>query len=198
MNTIAYTIRNNLYLNITDRCTLECTFCPKHNGSMRVHEYDLTLDHRPSTDEIISAIGDPSRYEQVVFCGYGEPTLRLNVLLEVAKYVKSRGGSVRVNTDGLANLTNKRNVLPELAHCVDALSVSMNASNEDAYNKHCQPALPGSFQAMLDFLSLAPRYIPDVTATAIDGLEDVDIQACEALAKQCGVKFRRRVMDVVG
>lgn len=198
MNTIAYTIRNNLYLNITDRCTLECTFCPKHNGCMSVHEYDLTLDHRPSTEEIINAIGDPSRYEQVVFCGYGEPTLRLKVLLEVARHIKSMGGHVRVNTDGLANLSHKRNVLPELAPYVDALSVSMNASNEEVYIKHCQPALPGSFQAMLDFLALAPQYIPDVTATAIDGLEDVDIQGCEALATRCGVKFKRRVMDVVG
>jgi TatD family-associated radical SAM protein len=105
---------------------------------------------------------------------------------------------VRINTDGLANLVHRRNVLPELATCVDALSVSMNAQDEQVYAQHCLPALPGSFEAMLDFLTLAPRYIADVSATAIAGLEGVDIAACEAIATRLGVKFRRRELDVVG
>ncbi|MGB5453835.1 MAG: TatD family nuclease-associated radical SAM protein [Sedimenticolaceae bacterium] len=196
--TISYTIGDKLYLNITDRCTLECSFCPKHNGSYRVHEYDLTLDHRPTPDEIIAAIDDPARYGEVVFCGFGEPTLRLKVLLEVAQYIKSRGGRVRVNTDGLANLVHKRDVLPELARCVDALSVSMNAQNEAVYRRHCLPALPGSYDSMLDFLAAAPRHIGEVTATAIDGLEGVDIAACQAMAEERGVSFRRRELDKVG
>lgn len=196
--TISYTIGDSLYLNITDRCTLQCAFCPKHNGSHRVHQYDLTLDHRPTQQEIIDAIGDPQGYREVVFCGFGEPTLRLKVLLAVARHIKAHGGRVRINTDGLANLVNKRNVLPELAPVVDALSVSLNAQNAGIYARHCMPALPGSFDAMLDFLGQAPRYIADVTATAIDGLEGVDIDACRSLARQCGVKFRRRELDVVG
>ena len=196
--TISYTIGDRLYLNITDRCTLACAFCPKHQGSHRVHDYDLTLDHRPAQAEIIAAIGDPRRYAEVVFCGFGEPTLRLKVLLETARQIKAAGGRVRVNTDGLANLVHKRNVLPDLAACVDALSISMNAQDTEVYGVHCHPALPGSFDAMLDFIALAPRYIGDVTATAIAGLEGVDIAACRALAEQRGVKFRRRELDVVG
>jgi len=196
--TISYTIGDRLYLNITDRCTLQCAFCPKHNGSNRVHAYDLTLDHRPSPEEIIAAIDDPADYSEVVFCGYGEPTLRLKVLLATARHIKAHGGRVRVNTDGLANLFHKRNVLPEMSPCVDALSVSMNVQHPDLYARHCLPALPGSFEAMLDFLAEAPRYIDDVTATAIDGLEGVDIEACRALAEARGVKFRRRELDVVG
>lgn len=196
--TIAYTIGDNLYLNVTDRCTLECAFCPKHNGSRHVHEYDLTLEHRPAVEEIIAAIGDPAAYREVVFCGYGEPTLRLKLVLEVAEYIKSRGGRVRINTDGLANLVHKRNVLPEMAERVDALSVSMNAQNAEVYNRHCHPALKGSYEAMLEFLKEAPRYVPEVTATAIDGLEGVDIAACRTLAEKLGVRFRRRVLDVVG
>jgi TatD family-associated radical SAM protein len=195
---LSYVIGDSLYLNITDRCTLECTFCPKTQGILQVHEYDLTLDHRPSSQEIIAAIDDPAAYQEVVFCGYGEPTLRLKVLLEVAKYIKAHGGRVRVNTDGLANLANKRNVLPELAECVDALSISLNAQNAEVYDRHCQPALAGSFEQMLDFVAEAPHYIPDVTATAIDGLEGVDIAACRELAEARGVKFRRRVLDEVG
>jgi len=195
---ISYTIRNRLYLSITDRCTLECRFCPKTQGVPFVKGYDLRMDHRPDEQEIIAAIDDPARYEEVVFCGFGEPTLRLKVLLAVARDVKARGGRVRVNTDGLTNLVHKDDTLPELATCVDALSVSMNAQNAEVYDRHCQPGLPGSFEAMLKFLEEAPRYIPDVTATAIDGLEGVDIAACEQLAEERGVKFRKRVLDKVG
>ena len=198
MSTLSYTIGNSLYLNITDRCTLACRFCPKHNGSKRVHDHDLTLEQRPSAEEIIASLEDPARYDQVVFCGFGEPTLRLKVLLAVASDIKQRGGRVRVNTDGLANRVHKRNVLPEMAGCVDALSISLNAQNAELYDRHCQPALPDSFAAMLDFVALAPRYIRDVTASAIDGLEGVDIDACRQLAEERGVKFRRRVLDIVG
>ena len=199
MTCIAYPIRNSLYLNITDRCTLECQFCPKHTAQGPVvHDYDLTLDHRPEVEEIITSIGNPGDYEEIVFCGFGEPTLRFKVLMEVARWIKAHGGRVRINTDGLANLVNKRDVLPEMQGVVDSLSVSMNAQNPDVYAQHCHPALPGSWEAMLAFLEAAPRYIPKVTATAIDGLEGVDIQACEALAIERGVGFRRRQLDKVG
>jgi TatD family-associated radical SAM protein len=198
MSILSYPIGDRLYLNITDRCTLACNFCPKHNGSHEVRGIDLTLDRRPTTDEIIEAVGDPTRYSQVVFCGFGEPTLRLKVLLQVARRIKADGGRVRLNTDGLANRVHKRNVLPDLAGCVDALSVSMNAQDEATYNRHCRPALEGSFQDMLRFLRLAPHYVEEVTATAIDGLDGVDIAACRGLAADCGAAFRRRVLDRVG
>lgn len=196
--TLVYTIGKNLYINLTDRCTLACEFCPKIQGSMDVHEYNLLLSHRHPAEEYIEKIGDPSRYEEVVFCGFGEPTLRLKELLKIAAYCRQAGTRVRVNTDGLGNLVNKRNILPELAKCVDALSVSMNAQNQQVYDQHCVPALKGSFDSMLDFLRLAPASISDTTATAIDGLEGVDIDACESKAKEFGIKFRRRVLDIVG
>jgi TatD family-associated radical SAM protein len=195
---LAYRIGDNLYLNITDRCTLECAFCPKTQGVLEVKGYDLTLHARPSAEELIAAIGDPSEYREVVFCGYGEPTLRLRVLLQVARWIKSCGGRVRVNTDGLGNLVNKRNILPEMQDCVDALSVSMNAQNQEVYDRHCQPQLAGSYQAMLDFLRLAPSHIAEVTATAIDGLDGVDVEVCRRHAEAMGVAFRRRELDVVG
>lgn len=195
---LSYVIRDSLYLNITDRCTLACTFCPKTQGVKTVHDFDLTLDHRPSVKEIIAAIDDPARYQQVVFCGFGEPTLRFKVLIAVATYIKANGGRVRVNTDGLANRVNKRNVLPEMAGCVDALSISLNAQNAEAYDLHCVPALKGSFEEVLAFIEEAPKHIKDVTATAINGLEGVDIDACRRLAEERGVKFRQREMDIVG
>ena len=119
-------------------------------------------------------------------------------LIAVAQWVKGHGGNVRVNTDGLANLAHNRNVLPELADCVDSLSISMNGQTEDVYNLHCRPGLDNSWQAMMDFITEAPSYIKDITATAIDGLEGVDVEACEKLANNLGVKFRKRVLDVVG
>jgi TatD family-associated radical SAM protein len=195
---VTYQIDNNLYLSITDRCTLECAFCPKTLGDMTVKGYDLSFDHRPTAEEIIAAIADPAGYDEVVFCGYGEPTMRLNVLLEVAGDIKARGGRVRLNTDGLSNLVHKQDTLPQLAECVDALSVSLNAQNQEVYDRHCRPNLPGSYEAMLAFLREAPKHFKDVTATAIDGLEGVDIAACEAIAREMGVKFRRRVLNDVG
>ncbi len=196
--TIAYTIDDRRYLSITDRCTLVCEFCPKTQDSMQVHNYDLTFNHRPETDEIIAAMGKVSDYSWIVFCGFGEPTLRLRTLLEVAGYVKQQGGHVRLNTDGLANLFHRRNVLPEMEGLIDALSVSLNAQDETTYNQHCVPALEHSWQAMLDFLELAPTSVPDVTATAINGLSGVDIAACRVLAEERGVKFRQRELDLVG
>ncbi|KOR29812.1 radical SAM protein [Achromatium sp. WMS1] len=198
MQQISYRIADRLYLSITDRCTLVCAFCPKTQGSKLVHDYDLTMQFRPNTEQIIAAIDDPINYEEIVFCGYGEPTLRLNTLLAVATYIKQHGGRVRVNTDGLANLVHKKPVLPALGQWVDAVSVSLNAQNESIYQHHCQPNLPGSYHAMLDFLRQAPKFIPNVTATAIDGLAGVDIKACEQLANSLGVKFRRRTLGIVG
>jgi len=199
--TIAYVIHDSLYLNITDKCTLRCRFCPKHNGSHRVHQYDLSLNHKPSLQDVTEAIdakGDVTQFKEVVFCGYGEPTLRLKELLALARHIKEKGAKVRLNTDGLANRVHKRNILPELANYVDAVSVSMNAQNALVYEQHCCPGLSGSYTAMLDFLKLAPNYIADVTATAINGLDGVDIQQCAALATQLGVKFRARQLDIVG
>lgn len=196
---ISYRIDNRLYLSITDRCTLVCTFCPKTQGCRLVHHYDLTMQHRPTTNEIIAAIDDPTAYTEIVFCGYGEPTLRLKTLLEVTCYLKQHGCTrVRINTDGLANLVHKGQALPALGQWVDAVSVSLNAQNEKIYNRYCCPQLPNSYSAMLDFIHQATHCIPEVIATAIDGLPDVDITACEQLAHSLGAKFRRRELDRVG
>jgi TatD family-associated radical SAM protein len=163
-----------------------------------LHDYDMSLESPPSSDEVIRAIGDPTVYEEIVFCGYGEPTLRLKQLLSVAKWVKSNAGKVRVNTDGLGSLTNKRNILPELSECVDALSISLNAQDEATYNRHCHPGINGSWAAMLAFTKEAPRWINDVSVSAINGLPGVDITECKKLAASLGVTFRERHLDLVG
>lgn len=195
---IAYELHGNCYLNITSRCTLRCRFCPKHNRNWEVQSYDLSLKREPTREEILAALGDISRYHEVVFCGLGEPTQRLDVLLDVARAVKQQGGRVRVNTDGLANLIHGRDVTPELAKYVDSLSISLNAQNAEVYERHTHPKLVGTYPALLDFIRCAKAAGMEVTVTAIAGLDGVDIDACQQIAASLGVAFRRRVLDEVG
>jgi len=195
---LVYQIENRLYINLTDRCTLKCHFCPKHNGSDEVKGYHLGLNARPDAQLIIDLIGDPQRYDEIVFCGYGEPTLRLKALLEIARYVKRQGGHTRLNTDGLGSRVNKRDIVPELADCIDAVSISLNAQDSETYIRHCAPALPDAWHSVLEFIATASKQLPAVYVSAIDGLEGVDIAACQQLAEQRGAIFRRRELDVVG
>ena len=196
--TLAYELHGNLYLNITYHCTLRCAFCPKFQGTWEVQQYDLLLKREPQAAEVLAAVGDPASYREIVFCGLGEPTLRLDTLLEVARALKAHGKVIRLNTDGLANLVHGRDVTPDLAQVVDKVSISMNAHNEEVYNLHCRPKQAGAFQAMLEFARLCRERGIDTTMTAINGLDGVDIAACEQIARNLGVKFRQRELDVVG
>ncbi|MBY4675318.1 TatD family nuclease-associated radical SAM protein [Marinobacterium sp. CAU 1594] len=197
-DSLVYQIDNRLYVNLTDRCTLACQFCPKHNGCTEVKGHELYLNQRPEVAQILALIGDPTRFDEIVFCGYGEPTLRLQALLQIAQAIKAAGGRTRINTDGLGSLVHKRDIVPELAGCIDALSISLNAQDEATYVRHCQPSLPGSHTAVLAFIARAAELIPEVHVSAIDGLDGVDIDACRRLTEQRGASFRRRVLDAVG
>ncbi len=195
---IAYEIYGNCYLNITSQCTLKCAFCPKYNRTWEVQSYDLRLYHEPTVDEIIDAIGDPHRYNEIVFCGLGEPTKRIGTLLEVAKRMKDQGMIIRVNTDGLVNLVEGADLTQQMAQVIDKLSISMNAQNEAIYNRHTRPRIAGAYHAMLAFAALADKAGMDVTLTAIDGLDGVDIDACKQIAADMGLSFRTRYLDAVG
>ncbi len=195
---IAYRLHGNCYLNITSECTLRCAFCPKYNRSWEVQQYDLSLSHEPDVEEVLAAIGDPSAYKEVVFCGLGEPTSRLDTLLAVARVLKAQGAVVRINTDGLVNLREGRDVTAEMAEVVDKLSISLNGHNAEVYERHTRPKVAGCFEAMLAFVAQARDAGMAVTLTAINGLEGLDIDACEAIADELGVAFRRRELDVVG
>jgi TatD DNase family protein len=144
-------------------------------------------------------IGNPTRYEEIVFCGFGEPLLRLEDVKEISRELKGRGAKVRVNTDGLANLVHGRDVLPELAGLVDAISVSLNAPDADTYSRTCPNRFgAASFPALLDFLRQAPGHVPSVTATAV-ALPGLDLDAVRRLAESIpGVSFRARSYNEVG
>ena len=194
----AYAQHGNCYLNVTNRCTLRCHFCPKFSGKWVVDEVDLRLPREPSAAELVVAVGDPGRFREVVFCGLGEPTLRLYTVLEAGTELRARGARVRLNTDGLANLIHGRDVTPDLEDSVDALSISLNAQDVETYNRHCRPPNPDAFDAMLDFAGRAREFVPNVTLTAVDGLEGVDINACRHIAERLEVGFRRRELGRVG
>jgi len=194
---IAYTIRDSLYLNITNRCTNACIFCAKFKD-FTVKGHHLRLDHEPTVDEVKRAIGDPTRYAEVVFCGYGEPLIRLDLVKEIAAWLKKQGIKVRINSDGQANLVHGRNILPELQGLVDAISVSLNAADVETYQHWCRSRFGSDgYRAVLDFLREAPAYIPEVTATAVT-LPGLDIEACRQVAKELGVTFREREYNEVG
>jgi len=193
-----YPIRNSLYLNLTNRCLNRCTFCAK-NTSYFVKGHDLELAREPSADELIQAVGDPKRYQEIVFCGFGEPLLRLDTVKVVAGELKKKGARVRIDTDGQANLIYGRNILPELKGLVDAVSVSLNAENAQKYHRLCRsPFGEKGFQGVLDFIQEAKKVIPEVVATIVE-MPGVDVEACRKLAEdELGVMFKRRAYDEVG
>ena len=195
---ITYRIRDSLYLNITNRCTNACTFCPKRHD-YHVKGHLLKLPDEPTAAAALAEVGDPTRFDEVVFCGFGEPLLRLDVVKEIAAELKRRGARVRVNTDGLGNLVHGRNILPELAGRVDALSVSLNAPDAGTYARICPNRYgAASFAALLDFLREAPRHVPTVSATAVS-LPGIDLEAVRRLAESIpGVSFRLRPYDDLG
>lgn len=194
---IAYRIRDSLYLNITNRCSNRCSFCAKFSDFF-VKGHFLKLDHEPSFAEVMAAVGDTSGYDEIVFCGYGEPLLRLELVREVAAALKARGCRIRINTDGQANLVHGRNILPELAGIVDTISVSLNAADAATYVNLCRtPFGESGFTAVCDFLREARNHVPLVVASAVT-VPGLDIEPVMKLAEALGVAFRKREYADVG
>ncbi|OGW41193.1 MAG: radical SAM protein [Nitrospirae bacterium RBG_13_39_12] len=193
---IAYKIRNTLYLNITNRCTNKCSFCIRFHSDY-VKGHNLRLSEEPSEEEIKSAIGDPSQYKEIVFCGYGEPLLRLDLVKNVAAWIKKNKGKVRINTNGHGNLIHGRNIVPELKGIVDRISISLDAHDEKTYAKICRPVFKNAFKEILSFIKEAKKFISEVTVTVVT-LEGVNIDKSKKIAENLGVNFRLRKLDVVG
>jgi TatD family-associated radical SAM protein len=190
---ITYELGNNLYINLTNRCTNECSFCIREYSD-GVGGYNLRLNHEPSTEEVIKAVGDPTRYREVVFCGYGEPLLRLEQVLEVSRRLKENYGSrIRVNTNGQGNLIYGRNIVSLFEGLVDAISISLNAKNAEDYHKLCNSQYgEEAFFAVLDFIKECKKYIPEVVITVVDVIPREDIEQCRTIAEELGVKFKVR------
>ena len=195
--TITYELGNSLYVNVTNRCSNACEFCvrTKHDG---VNGKDnLWLDREPTVEEIKEDFGkrDIDKYDAVVFCGYGEPMMRADEVIEIAKWLKENNHSVRIriNTNGQANLINKRDITPELGGVVDTVSISLNAENAQKYQRVCVSEFgEAAYEGLLEFARLAKEYVPEVIFSVVDVMSKEEIDACRRIAEDCGVIFRVR------
>ncbi|HJP18072.1 MAG TPA: YchF/TatD family DNA exonuclease [Nitrospinota bacterium] len=194
----AYKIRNSLYLNITNRCTNHCVFCERETDPF-VQGHNLRLAKEPEIEELWEEIGNPTEYDEIVFCGYGEPTLRLSLILDLAKKIKAHDGKVRLNTNGHGNLIHKRDILPDFEGLIDTISISLNAETEMKYNEICHPGFESNtFEEVKRFIRKSKKYVPNVVATVVDIPNKLDTRECERIAKELGVEFRVRSYNVVG
>ena len=197
METITYEVKKGLYLNITNRCPCSCTFCIRNNGDHVYGSDSLWLDHEPSVAEICDAVDqrDPGKYEEIVFCGYGEPTERLDALLEVAAYIKKKSPvPIRVNTNGLSDLIHGEQTAPKLKGLIDVVSISLNATNKEDYLKLVRPRFGiSSFDAMLSFAKDCREYVPEVIMTIVDTVTTKEEQeASRRICEELGVRLRIR------
>lgn len=195
MADILYTYKKEVYVNLTNKCDCSCTFCIRSHQDGVGDADTLWHEKDPTLDEVIEALDafDFTGYEELVYCGYGEPTCALDILTESAKYAKEKYGiKIRVNTNGLANLYYGRDVVPQLAETVDAVSISLNAPTAEEYMKVTRPKFENAFEGMLDFASKCQAQIPDVRFTVVDVLPAEEINASRELAEALGIKLRVR------
>jgi TatD DNase family protein len=195
-----YAIRDSLYVNVTNACDARCTFCPRTHDEWEVKGHDLERAKDPSAEEILRGIGDPTRWKEVVFCGLGEPTLRLDVVTRVARDVKARGGTTRLNTNGHGDVIQKRPIAGDLVGAIDVVSVSLNAQDRETFERHCPSAFsPDGWTPMLEFVRRARDAGLRVVCTVVAPLPGVDEEACRRLAEDdLRVEYRGRVLDEVG
>ncbi len=200
--TITYEYEGALYVNLTNKCNCNCDFCLRHGkteGSIYTED-SLWLEREPTRQEALDSFltRDVCSYREIVFCGYGEPTYRIDDIIWLVDQLKERFGDklppVRINTNGHANLIQGRDVLPDLKGRIDTLSISLNSDNAADYAALCHPIQgEAAYQAMLDFAGEAKHYVPNVVFTIVDkDKSPEEIQNCKDIAANLGVKLRIR------
>lgn len=197
MMTISYEVGDGLYLNITNKCPCNCTFCIRNNGDGAYGSDPLWLEHQPDAEEVIENLRsrDLDSYKEIVFCGYGEPTCELEILKTVAAYIRPVTKTpIRVNTNGLSDLINKRSTAAEFKGIADTVSISLNASTSEEYNKVTRPSFKDAdcFAEMLGFAGRVKEYVPNVMLTVVDIIGEEEIKRSQAIADSVGIKLRVR------
>lgn len=195
MTNILYTYENQLYANITNRCDCNCKFCIRSHKDTVGEAENMWFEKEPTLEEIKAAMDnfDFSGYNELVYCGYGEPTCAMDNLIASAAYAKEKYNiKIRLNTNGLANLYHKRNVVPELAKVVDRVSISLNAPTAEKYKEVTRPQFDNAFEAMLEFASLAKEAFEHTQFSIVDVLSKEDIVACQKLADERNVYLKIR------
>lgn len=204
-NTLVYLLDEKIYINLTNRCTNDCIFCLRKDKD-DVCGQALWLDDENSTAaDVISQFeliytNTPSK--EVIFCGYGEPMLKFDVLKEVSQYIKQHypETKIRVNTNGHANYVYKKNVVPELKGLIDEFSVSLNASTKEEYNELSLPKFDEAYEEVKKFIKSCADENISVVASVVEGYKGrhLDLKSCEKIASDLGAKFRVREWIVNG
>lgn len=195
--TITYTYENSLYVNITNRCPNACSFCIRTQAD-RFYADNLWLEREPTAEEILSDIlaQTPTQFDAVVFCGYGEPTERLDDMLFVCRALKERFPSLllRLNTNGQADLIVGRDTAPSFSGTFDIISISLNAPTAQGYQAICRSRYgEKAFAAILSFAKQVKRYVPQVVFSVVrNTIPDDDLSRCQSIADQCGIPLRIR------
>ena len=189
--TITYLNGKSLYLNITNRCTNRCEFCVRNDGDTVFQSDSLWLEREPTKEEILADIQrhDLTQFDEMVFCGYGEPTERIDELIWVASEVKKLSDiTIRLNTNGHANLIHKRDVTPMLHGVIDVISISLNAVNAADYVNICHPDFgEDGYYGMIKFAEAAAKHIADVRLSVVRGtIPDSDLIKCQEIADEIG------------
>ena len=197
MMTITYEGRNSIYVNITNRCPCACVFCLRHNKNHVFNSDSLWLEREPTVKEICDSIDswDLEKYDEVVFCGYGEPTEHLHDLLEVASYIKSKGETkIRINSNGLSDLINGEKTAHMLKGLIDTVSISLNSTNKEEYFKVVRPKFGiDSYDAMLSFAKDCTEYVTEVVMTVVDVVTSKEEQErSREICESIGATFRVR------
>ena len=195
MADILYTYKNQVYANITNRCDCSCQFCIRSHQDSVGEAENLWFQSEPTLEDIKKAMDefDFTEYDELVYCGYGEPTCALDNLLASAAYIKEKNNiKIRLNTNGLANLYHKRNIVPELAKVVDNVSISLNAPTAEKYQEVTRPQFEDAFPAMLEFAELAKEAFEHTQFSIVDVLPEDEIKACQKIADDRGIYLKIR------
>jgi radical SAM enzyme (TIGR04100 family) len=197
--TIAYTLDENLYLNITNRCSCNCVFCVRNKKDHVGSADNLWLEREPTVEEVVEELKrwNLSDFGEIVFCGYGEPTERLSDLLEIAKYLKSvTDRPIRINTNGLSDLRYQRDTAQMLEGLIDSVSVSMNAGDAEKYFKITRNEFGiSSFDAMLRFARNCKQFVKHVRLSIVDILDPDEIEKCKKISREIEVPLLIRKYD---
>lgn len=196
--TIVYDVHDGLYINLTNRCPCACTFCLRQTMDTVGESGGLWLEHEPSLEEVKQAIDgvDLKHYTEIVFCGFGEPTERLDTLLQTAAYIKQvcPDKKIRINTNGLGDLVNGEPIAPKMRGLIDVVSVSLNTPNAEEYLKLTRSKFgTQSFDAMLAFAKSAGEQGIEVVMTTVDTTISHEEEAqCQAICDRIGARYRIR------
>ena len=196
MMTIFYPIGESLYVNLTNKCPCRCVFCVREEHETVGNNNSLWLDHDPSMEEIKEDLErfDLKDYKEIVFCGFGEPMMRMYDLIETAKYIKSKADiKTRINTNGLGDLIHEKNTAECIKDCIDSVSISLNAPDKESYCRVTRPKFgEQSFDAMLKFAEECRDCGINIAFSVVDEITPEEIEKSKELAESLGVKLRVR------